>query len=207
MKNLKVIKIYNCNFHLFIENEKVNAFISLAKKIPEKMYSNCTDIYIQPSEYLDDKGLDAISNKNIIKIDSSKISSDKDFIKTLIHELYHLYHTDLKQNNSESYKNVCDEYLDKKKIVLDKLKNDQRFYPPKDVYYSKLDYSRDFDNYLYNIIGYDNLYIRIIDIFPNAYSMTSVDEYIAICFEIFFFENQKWLSMYSPEVYNFIKGM
>lgn len=207
MKNLKIIKVNNCNFHIYLEQNKIDEFLSLIKKIPAKYFSSCKNVYIYPTEFLKDKQFDAFSQKDSILINPDQIDNNKDLLKNIMHELYHLSSNDIKNSYNEQYQNVCSEYIKKKNKVLDKIRSDNRFQKPKAFYYKVLTYNRDFDNYLFNIINYNNLYTRIEDLFPNAYSMTSVDEYIAVCIEVFFFENNKWLSMYCPEVFKLIKEL
>jgi len=205
MHNTKIFSFRNVSF--FISNLSLN--IEHVKKdiyrLPAFLYSEVNKIYIYNAEDLDNYDLDSSYGNRIIKIDSSKIESRKDLMKSLIHELYHSIQLSIKNKFSKQFEEVCLEYLNKKKHILDIFKNDPRFKPPEQVYYTNIFYNEDFDNYLYNIIGYKVINNRLKDYFPSSYSITSIDEYIATCFEIFYFENNKWLSIYCPEVFNLIK--
>jgi hypothetical protein len=204
-KNLKIFNLHNCDFYFYNNSFDIELFKQKVKTIPAQFFQDCDKIYIYPSELLNDKGFDSLNYKNIIRINTDQIEDQHELVKSLIHELYHSVQNNIKNNINSQYINVCKEYILKKKKILDIFQNDNRFKPPKTFYYKTLEYNKDFDHYLHDIITYDVLYTRIIDIFPNAYSITSVDEYLAICIEIFFFEKEKWLLMYCPEAYKLIK--
>jgi len=205
MHNTKIFNVYNVTF--FISNLQLN--IEDVKKdiirLPKFCFLEVNKVYIYNAEDLDNYDLDSSYGHRIVKIDSSKIASRKDLVKTLIHELYHSIQDQIKEKFNEQFEKVCFEYLVKKKKILDIFKSDSRFTPPEPSFYTALFYNEKFDDYLYNIIGYNVINNRLKDYFPSSYSMTSIDEYIATCFEIFYFENQKWLSIYCPEVFDLIK--
>lgn len=198
--NLNNVTFFVSNLALNIEDVKKDAF-----RLPLYLYSEVNKVYIYNAEDLDNYDLDSSYGHRIVKIDASKIESRKDLMKTLIHELYHSIQNDIKVTYKEQFEKVGLEYLNKKKKILDIFKDDPRFESPEPSFYTELFYSEKFDNYLYNSITYKVINNRLKDYFPSAYSITSVDEYIAICFEIFYFENQNWLSMYCPEVFELIK--
>lgn len=205
MHNTKIFTLYNVTFfisNLSLKLEDVKKDIS---RLPAFFYSEVNKIYIYNAEDLDTYDLDSSYGHRIVKIDSSKIESRKDLMKTLIHELYHSIQNSIKNTFKELFENVAVEYLQKKKKILDVLASDARVTPPEQSFYTDIFYNEKFDAYLYKIIGYKFINNRLKDYFPSAYSITSIDEYIATCFEIFYFENEKWLSIYCPEVYNLIK--
>jgi hypothetical protein len=206
-KNLKIFNINNCDFYIYDYSFDIESFKQNVKKIPKYFFSLCNKICVYPSKSLNDHGYDSFNNNDTITINLDNIDSEHDLMKSLVHELYHSIQNEIKNTFNEQYINVCKEYITKKKKILDIFQNDNRFKPPKKLYYKTLEYNRDFDNYLHNIITYDVLFTRIIDIFPNAYSITSIDEYLAVCFEIFFFEKKDWLLMYCPEAYKLIKDL
>lgn len=203
------MKVFRLNDILIYNMSDLNLeeFKSLFSKLPRYLFSNIKQIFIYPSNKLNSNNFEGYSVKESIFINCDNIKSNNDIIKILIHECFHTIESDIKQTLSEQYKKTCIEYLNKKKIVLDKIKNTNLYLNPNNDYYSTIEYQKDFDFYLYKEIGYDNLYFKIFDIFPSAYSMTSVSEYIAVCFEVYFFENREWLSKYCSEVYKLIEGI
>lgn len=205
MHNTKIFNVYNVTF--FIANLQLN--IEDVKKdiirLPSFLFTEVNKIYIYNAEDLDNYDLDSSYGHRVVKIDSSKIDSRKDLMKTLIHELYHSIQNAIKIQFKDQFEKVCLEYLNKKKKILDIFKNDNRFKAPEPSFYTEIFYNEKFDDYLYNIIGYKVINNRLKDYFPSSYSITSIDEYMATCFEIFYFENQNWLSIYCPEVFELIK--
>lgn len=196
--------LYNIN--VFIKNLNLDIKdVKLAmSKLPVFFLKNVEKIIIHDDELLKVKKMDSIYNNGTIEINSSSCSSIKNLLKLLIHELYHSIEFDISKYFPKQFNKTCDEYLNKKHKLLDILKNDTRFKKPKEEFYSELEYSFEFDDYLLNSIRYPLLMDRIIDLFPSPYSITSISEYIAVCVEVFFFEKREWLLMYCPEVFNLI---
>lgn len=205
MSNTKIFNIYTTAFFVSRLPLNIQDVKSDIMKLPPFLFTEVNKVYIYNSSDLDNYDLDSSYGNRVVKIDSSKIETRKDLMKTLIHELYHSIQKSIKETFREQFEKVSLEYLTKKKHILDIFRNDSRFTAPKEEYYTEIFYTEEFDHYLYKVLTYRVLNNRLKDYFPSAYSITSVDEYMAVCFEIFFFENPKWLSMYCPEVFELIK--
>lgn len=205
MPNTKIFNIYNTSFFVSRLNLNLEEVKSDILKLPKFLFTEVNKIYIYDSDDLDNYDLDSSYGHRIIKIDSSKIETRTDLMKTLIHELYHSIQKEIKVTFNVQFENTCLEYLKKKKNILDIFQADPRFKSPEESFYTELFYDDAFDQYLYKTITYPVLNNRLKDYFPSAYSITSIDEYIAVCFEIFFFESRKWLRIYCPEVFELIE--
>jgi hypothetical protein len=203
---MKIFQYKNVTFY-YISELDIEEFKSLIKQLPLYLFSKLEKILVYPSSKLNNFDFMGYSKDRTIFINCDGISSNKDLIKVLIHECFHSIEDKIKSQFNQQYLKTCNEYLEKKKKVLDSISSINSFPNPELEYYNTTEYNKQFDFYLHKQIGYDNLYFKIFDIFPNAYSMTSVSEYIAVCFEIYFFENKDWLSKYCSEVYKLITGL
>ena len=78
--------------------------------------------------------------------------------------------------------------------------------PPKPNSYQDSKYSLEFDNFLYNTVGYEKLSTVTSGVFYSPYGATSLNEYFANGFEaVFFDEDLVRLRSLSPILYNRIK--
>jgi len=69
-------------------------------------------------------------------------------------------------------------------------------------FFADLEYDQEFDELLYQKIGYDKLNGLIAGLFINSYAATSLREYFATAFTDFYMNpNHKFLKKVSPEVY------
>ena len=70
-----------------------------------------------------------------------------------------------------------------------------------DLDFLETEYNEEFDNFLYNDIGYDALQMLAVELFLDPYSITSLREYFATGFEEYYLENRLYLKDLSPYVY------
>ena len=63
------------------------------------------------------------------------------------------------------------------------------------------DYSLEFDDYLYNKIGYEKLANLIMGLFVSPYSVTSIREYFATAFEEYILSDKHHVAQVCPKVY------
>jgi len=199
-----MFSIYKTNVFLKNVNLDIKEIKEVLSKLPPFFYTNVKKIIIHNDDSMKVKKQDSNYKDSTIEINSDSCKTIKHLCKLLIHEMYHSLENQISSIFSEDYEKTCQEYLNKKHKILNIFKNDPRFASPKEEYYNDIDYSFDFDNYLLNTIGYSILFPRITDIFPSPYSLTSISEYLAVCVEVFFFENKDWLLIHCPMVFNLI---
>ena len=73
--------------------------------------------------------------------------------------------------------------------------------------FSDVEYSPEFDDYLYKTVGYPLLQTLSLGRFPDAYGVTSIREYFASGFEAYFLGNREYLKKVSPILYRKIKEL
>ena len=95
---------------------------------------------------------------------------------------------------------VKDEFLRKRKYLHDILWT-KGFKAPLS-FFTDVEYSKEFDMFLYEKIGYDKLSSLMMGMFINPYAATSLSEYFATGFTEFYINSDhKFLQKISPELY------
>lgn len=202
-----IFTLYNSNIFIKNLNLDLEEFKIAAFNLPSYLYQNITRIYIHDSSQMTSKNIDSVYSNGIIEINSVKCKDIKTTMKLLLHELYHANEDEIKIKFKDEYQDVIREYINKRNVVLTKIKNVKILEAPKEEYFGGYEYNSDFDDYLCYTITYPMLYTRIFDIFPSPYAMTSIDEYIAVCFEVFLFENKDFVINYCPKISKLIESV
>ena len=70
-----------------------------------------------------------------------------------------------------------------------------------------IEYSREFDEFLYKEVGYDKLTFFTMGLFASPYGATSYREYFANSFEHYFLNEPQYVKIVSPAVYDKIDGL
>lgn len=171
----------------------------IEKEIPPSFFNKIHKIVI--GNFKDDMGNSSFYKDNCIFVspaDQLGLFSD------IIHELCH----GLLENHSSYFysDDIETEFLGKRKRLFDILESNG--YTPFESIFSRTEYSPNLDDYLTNQIGYDKINPMIVGLFPNVYSITSLDEYIAVNFEFFFGKDKKkYVKDLCPAVYRKISNL
>jgi len=166
--------------------------------IPNYFLEDLDAIYIGEYDFLIDKGLESLYEDGTIYI-SSLQHSEEDMFTDLVHEIAHCveqsYGNDLYSDGL-----MEQEFLRKRKILLDILKS-QGYSGIADKEYFNPDYSEEFDEFLYMLVGYPILNNLTNGLFVSPYGATSIREYFANCFEQYFGRSDfKTIKSISPAV-------
>ena len=70
-----------------------------------------------------------------------------------------------------------------------------------------IDYSKEFDEFLYREVGYDKLTFFTMGLFVSPYGATSYREYFANAFEHYFLTDPQYVKIISPAAYDKIDGL
>ncbi len=165
-----------------------------------KLFYNVDIIYLYN---LNNPDIKAYFDGGMIVINLGLVKDDKDFVKTLLHEVIHSILSEVKQ--SESMEPVVSEYLRKRGKVLNKLLTYANSEHKYDSSYTNIEHDENFESYLKNDITFQIVYPISHIYFPSPYAITSIDEYLCIGFEIYFLEKREWLKEYCPCLFNFIE--
>ena len=129
----------------------------------------------------------------------SNVQDDNSDLKDdIVHEIAHAVEEKYGQF-LYSDEDITNEFLLKRK----KLKEILSFqdYDMSGLNFFETEYDEEFDNFLYNDIGYDALQMLAVELFINPYAITSLREYFSTGFEEYYLENRLYLKDLSPYVY------
>jgi len=146
-----------------------------------------------------ERDITAFYDSNTIYI--SNIQDDEeDILDDLIHELSHGIE---EQYGYQIYSDqkIYDEFMNKR-MHLYKILWEMGYKAPK-MFFKNAEYDQEFDEFLKDKVGYDNLRKALQGIFINPYAATSLREYFATAFTDFYMDpDHKFLKKVSPAVYD-----
>ena len=173
------------------------------KKIPEHFLYGIDIVYVGDFEEFKDRDINALYQNGALYI-TNKQSNNEDMLDDIFHEIAHAC--------EESYFSLIysdgkiqDEFLAKRKKLFDILA--QEGYNVSMGDFLNIEYSEEFDQFLYKDIGYDRLTFLTMGLFVSPYGATSCREYFANGFEHYFLEYPGYIKDTSPAVYEKVDGL
>ena len=171
---------------------------TIENSIPEHLVYGIDSIYVEHLEDFDKRNLNALYKSGTIYVTNLQ-DDEEDMIDDIVHEIAHsvesLYKLGLYQDLD-----IVNEFLGKKKRMLDLLK--QEGYNIDDQEYNNVDFSKQFDDFLYKQVGYPVLSSLTKGLFLSPYSSTSVREYFAVGFESYFLKDRQYVKTMCPKLYS-----
>jgi hypothetical protein len=155
--------------------------------------------------FLDEKKLLALYQDSTIYVSSQY--KDDQIILSLIHEIGHCVE-DIKGYDIYIDKELKKEFVRKRLAFYDNLKYHDCPLMSLSKYYIS-EYNEDFENYLYNDLGYNVILSHSINLFLSPHSISSLKEYFTIGFEYYFgIKNQKEnIKTFCPVLYKKLKEL
>lgn len=159
--------------------------------VEKRFFKNIDEILIGQFDFLDLKQINAAYADGAIYV-SNVQDSIEDLVDDIVHEVAH----SIEQSSGRELYGDGDlekEFLVKRAELYRMLKNQpfrQKIEVPEMKEFINSEYNQEFDLYLLQTIGYDNL-SQLPQIFPTPYSITSLSEYFAIGFEEIYLKNKK----------------
>jgi hypothetical protein len=205
--NRKQYELFN-RIIIFIENplpnnvSVPNVLAKIKDSIPKHILSDLETVYIGNFKPLIDREVDSLYVQGSIMI-SNDHESDKALFNTFIHEFAHAAE-ELYKDAIYSDGDLSREFLAKRNSLYNMLKDD---YPVSKPQFLSINYSEDFDKFIYKTIGYDNIGVMTSNLFISPYGCTSLREYFANCFEHYFIEGPNVVAKLSPVAYKKIKQL
>lgn len=173
----------------------------IEKTIPQHLFYGIDAIYIGQFKDLIDRSVNAIYDNGAIYATNLQ-DNNEDLLDDIVHEVAHAV------EGTYGYEIYADgmlenEFLGKRM----KMKNLLRYegHPVEKYDFFDVDYSEEFDNFLYKDVGYVALNNITDHLFASAYGATSLREYFANGFEHFYLYNTKNISQTSPVLFNKIQ--
>ena len=166
--------------------------------IPEHLVFGIDSIYIEHLEDFDKRNINALYKDQTIYVSNFQ-DNEEDMIDDVVHEIAHsvesLYNMAIYQDQS-----LVNEFLGKKKRLLDLL--EQEGYNVNEEEYSNVQFSKQYDDFLYKQVGYPKVSGLTKGLFLSPYSATSIREYFAIGFENYFLKDTRYVKTLCPNLYS-----
>ena len=203
-KNKKLYRVFN-SIDFIIKDElpahiDVDYVISkVEEKIPEHVVSNIDCFYVGMFREFKIKDVNAMYKDGTVYVTNEQDDND-DMIDDLIHEIAHatedIYGQQIYADNK-----IQREFMGKRARLRDLLI--QYDLVPLELYpgFLNIEYTKDFDDYLYNDVGEDRLHFFCNGLFVRPYASTGIREYFATAFEEFLLGDPTHLRNLSPQAY------
>jgi len=192
--------------HVYFKDKLENNSIDIEKvisivesKLPHHLLSEIEMIVVGWFKEFEERDINAFYKDAILHVSNQQDDVD-DMVDDIIHEVAHAaeeaYGFDIYSDSS-----VKKEFLQKRIRLRDELSS-LGYKIPKS-FFSDVEYSEEFDNFLLNTVGYDKLNIICVGMFINAYAPTSLREYFATGFTDFYMrpDDRSALKSVSPVLY------
>ena len=205
-KNVKEFMIHN-KVYMFIKDpfiEKINlkkVIDYIEQKIPSHMFDNVETVYIGDFEEFHERNINALYKDGAIYVTNHQ-SDELDLIDDVVHELAHSIEEPF-WNELYSDGMIEGEFLGKRKRLYSLLKTETYGIYLDDML--NIEYSEEFDEFLYKSIGYEKLANISTGLFVSPYGITSLREYFANGFEEYFIRDPFYLKKISPQIFNKIE--
>ncbi len=185
-----------------ITNPKIsikNILNSIGNKIPDHLLSNIDTIYIGQFDFLKDRNIQAMYENSSIFVTNDQKNED-DMADDIIHEIAHSIE-EMYEHSIYSDGTIEREFLSKRKQLFSLLKAENIEADLSD--FMTPEYSKRFDEYLYQNIGYPMLNMLGSSIFYSPYAITSLREYFANGFEaMYYFDDYDFIKNSCPKLYS-----
>ena len=176
---------------------------TIERKIPEHLSYGVDMMYVGDFEEFKERDVNAAYKDGALYISNQQTDED-DMIDDIVHEISHAC--------EETYFSLIypdgkiqGEFLGKRKKLYEILKTEGYKIDIKD--FLNIEYSREFDEFLYKEVGYDKLTFFTMGLFVSPYGATSYREYFANAFEHYFLTDPQYVKVVSPAVHDKVDGL
>ena len=192
--------------HVFTKDAMMNDLVdldavisNLEAKLPDHIRDGVEMIIIGQFDEFEERGINAFYKDGALYV--SNIQSDNDdLLDDLVHETAHSVE---EQYGMEIYadQEIKDEFLRKRMHLYNMLWN-MGFKATREMFLDT-EYDQEFDEFLYEDVGYDKLSEILKGIMVTPYAATSLREYFATGFTEFYLhpDSHNYLQKTSPELY------
>jgi hypothetical protein len=182
----------------------VSVIQHIERFVPESIFREVDSIMIGSFEVLIQRQITALFLEGEIYLDN-RVFSEEELYSNILHEAAH----GLEQVSQQYLYDdgvLEQEYLEKRTNLLKRLLAENYFVPQK-FFNKEIDYSKEFDQFLYQTIGYDVLAQIGATIFVSPYAITSLAEYFANGLEHYYNNYSHIVKKYCPVLYNKIDNL
>jgi hypothetical protein len=190
----------------FPSNIKINNILDSVKDIINKKYLDGLEtIYIGDFKDLNRRDIQSMLKDDAIWISSNNVKNvitEPLVVENIIHEIAHLLE---EKYQSQIYGDgkLEREYNSKKNRLFHLLKN-EGYDIDLELFFSD-DMLKEFDNFLYKVVGYDKISLLTAGLFLSPYSITTIREYFASGMLDYLTNDNSYIDEISPVLYSKIK--
>mgnify|MGYP003628244164 CR=1 FL=1 len=171
------------------------------KKVPFHLVYEVDSIDIGQFDEFEERQINSFYRDGAIFVTNYQ-SSKEDLIDDIIHEIAHAVE---EQHSVNIYgdRTVEEEFLGKRRRLYDLLIANELMSNTEALrkQFATIKYTKRLDDVLYKEIGYPTLSSLTQGLFTNPYAITSLREYFASAFELYFLGEKTYLQKISPKVY------
>ena len=192
----------------FPSNIKINNILDSVKDIIDIKYLDGLEtIYIGDFKDLNRRDIQSMLKDDAIWISSNNVKNvitEPLVVENIIHEIAHLVE---EKYQSQIYGDgkLEREYDSKKNRLFHLLKN-EGYDIDLELFFSD-DMLKEFDNFLYKVVGYDKISLLTAGLFLSPYSITTVREYFATGMLDYLTDDESYIKEISPVLYSKIKNI
>jgi len=173
------------------------------QSIPKVLVYGLDSIIIGNFPEFEERQINAFYRDGAIYV-SNLQDDDEDFIDDIVHEIAHLVEKTYGALIYEDQK-IAREFLGKRQRLFYLLKAEGFDVVPKD--FMETEYSKEFDMYLFQEVGYPLLTQLTMGLFLTPYGITSLSEYFAEGFEYYFLKDREYVKKICPASYRKIEKL
>ena len=167
--------------------------------IPAHLVNEIDTIFVGEFEALKSKSYTAMYESGAIYVSNDQ-DNEADMVDDIIHEIAHSleypYGWSIYSDNL-----IEQEFLRKRLQMFDILYGHEYVEEKHKNMFMNVEYSTEFDVFLYKGIGYDKLLHLTMDIFTTPYAATTLREYFATGLEDYYLRDREYLKKISPRLY------
>tara|TARA_R100000234_G_scaffold68472_1_gene41929 strand:- start:504 stop:1211 length:708 start_codon:yes stop_codon:yes gene_type:complete len=173
------------------------------KTIPRHLSYGLDSVFIGNFPEFEERQINAFYRDGAIYI-SNEQDDNEDFIDDVVHEIAHLTEGTYGSLIYSDQK-LTREFLGKRQRLFYLLKAEGFDVQPKD--FMQVEYSQEFDMFLFEEVGYPLLTQLTIGLFLTPYATTSLSEYFSESFEGYFLRDRKSVKEITPSCYEKIEEL
>tara|TARA_B100000287_G_scaffold371062_1_gene368880 strand:+ start:755 stop:1444 length:690 start_codon:yes stop_codon:yes gene_type:complete len=173
-------------------------FRKFVLNIPAHFITNVDAVYVGQFDFLKKRDLNAMFRDGAIFLTNIQ-DSDSDMLDDLFHETAHAVED---KYSAAIYQDAAieNEFLGKRQKLYHVLEH--QGYDVTQVNFLDVEYSINFDEFLYKQVGYATLATTTMGLFYSPYGATSLREYFATGFEAYYYNKDlPYLKKISPKLY------
>ncbi len=176
----------------------------VGKLIPKQLLSNLDSIYVGQFDFLKDREVQASYENSSIFVTNEQDDLE-DMTDDLVHEIAHSVE-EIRAEHIYSDGKLEREFIAKRKSLFSILSSEGHDMDL--IKYLDVEYDYEFDQFLYQEVGYTALSIMTANLFYSPYAATSLREYFANGFEAYYhLKEGAHLQRLSPELFKKIYGL